>query len=477
MAAYSCPSMRVLADVRPTAEQLPILQDYRPGCVLIRGAAGSGKTTTAVLRLRHVTGVWANQRDREGSDDPVRVLVLTYNRTLRGYVEQLVEKQMEIDRFDLQITTFGRWGWDTLGRPDVLASPARANKLWQLGSLLGYSKEFLADEVDYVLGRYLPGQLSPYLQPGHPHYERRGRGVAPRVDRQQRERLVNEVIEPYTRWKTELEQPDWADVAAEMALRSPDGEELWDIVVIDEAQDFSANQIRAVTHHVAPTYSATFVLDAIQRVYPRGFGWPEVGVDLTHTYRLRENHRNTRQIAAFALPLVRDLPLEDDGTLPDFETCNKHGPVPIVVRGRFANQMNWVLEQIDAIPQGESVALLHAKGGRWFGYVRERLTGAGIAFVDLQRREEWPQGPEQVGLSTLYSAKGLEFDHVIILGLAAEQMPHGLEENDTQLANHQRLVAMAIGRARATVAITYKPGEESRVVHLLDPDTYDTVEL
>jgi DNA helicase IV len=40
--------MRVLRQIRPTAEQLGVIQDYRPGFYVIRGAAGSGKTTTAV---------------------------------------------------------------------------------------------------------------------------------------------------------------------------------------------------------------------------------------------------------------------------------------------------------------------------------------------------------------------------------------------------------------------------------------------
>jgi superfamily I DNA/RNA helicase len=465
--------MRVLANVRPTSEQLPILQDYRPGFVLIRGAAGSGKTTAAVLRLRHVTGVWANQREREGSDAPVKVLVLTYNRTLRGYVKELVEQQIEISRFELVLSTFGRWAWEIQERPDVLRDSRRSKKLWQLGFGLGYQQEFLVDEVDYVLGRYLPEQIAEcYADPDHPHYERRGRGPAPRVGRQQRKRLVSEVIEPYTRWKADKRFLDWSDIDLEMAQRDPSADEKWDIVVVDEAQDFSANQMRGLQRHLADSHSTTFVLDAVQRVYPRGFGWPEVGIELTHSYRLHHNHRNTRQIAAFALPLVQDLPHEDDGTLPDFESCEEKGEIPTVVRGRFARQMEWVVRSIKQKPPGESVALLHAKGGDWFDFVRKCLRSAKIPFVNLQGREEWPQGSEQVGLSTLHSAKGLEFDHVFILGLAAQQMPHGPEENDTQLNNHRRLVAMAIGRARKTVALTYKPGEESQVVHLLNPSTY-----
>ena len=52
---------------------------------------------------------------------------------------------------------------------------------------------------------------------------------------------------------------------------------------------------------------------------------------------------------------------------------------------------------------------------------------------------------EQVGLSTLHSAKGLEFDHVVVLGLnGGELMPHGESEDDAQLTNYRRLVAMAI---------------------------------
>lgn len=44
--------MKALIDVRPTAEQLALFSRIQPGVEIIRGAAGSGKTTTALLKLR-----------------------------------------------------------------------------------------------------------------------------------------------------------------------------------------------------------------------------------------------------------------------------------------------------------------------------------------------------------------------------------------------------------------------------------------
>jgi hypothetical protein len=45
---------------------------------------GVGKTTTALLRLKSLIGFFNSRRSREDNPAPVRFLVLTYNRTLRG---------------------------------------------------------------------------------------------------------------------------------------------------------------------------------------------------------------------------------------------------------------------------------------------------------------------------------------------------------------------------------------------------------
>jgi superfamily I DNA/RNA helicase len=468
--------MRVLRSIKPSPEQLKLIITYQPGFFVIRGAAGSGKTTTAVLRLRHVTNVWQKQREREGGI-PVRVLVLTYNKTLRGYVERLVSEQVDQSKVDLALDTFSHWAMDQLDHPEIVDMDAARRRIEQLGGSLGLSTDFLVDEVSYVRGRFERGRRGDYADPSKDTYARRGRGQVPRMETDLRERLLDEVIYPYEEWLVEQGAIDWNDLA-ELMIADAAGAK-YEVVVVDEAQDFSANQVRAVKNHLAGEHSTTFVLDAVQRIYPNGFDWKEAGIEIlgSNSHRLSHNFRNTKEIAAFAFPLVSGLPPDDDGTLPEFEETDRTGAKPTVVCGLFRNQIRWVVDHIQSLPDGESVGILHPKGGGWFDFTRQALNEAGVVYVEITRRSDWPQGPEEVALSTMNSAKGIEFDHVVLLGLAAEMLPHGPEANDSQLANHRRLIAMAVGRARKSVVLTYKPGEESKALELLDPDTYDRVDV
>src|SRR5207247_84956 len=134
--------------------------------------------------------------------------------------------------------------------------------------------------------------------------ERRGRGVSPRMDRQLREAILAGVIGPYGKWKREAGLVDWNDLA--VALATIQRGDPYHIVVVDEAQDFSANQARAVINHMAEEHSLTWIVDAAQRIYPRFFTWREVGLSVgpRNSRQLSANHRNTKQIAAFAKPLL-----------------------------------------------------------------------------------------------------------------------------------------------------------------------------
>lgn len=460
--------MKSLVAVTPTPEQLVLVSNPRPGVQVLRGAAGSGKTTTALLMLRQLSSFWVRRKQRLNIPGKTSILVVTFNRTLRGYIQELAEKQLlHRQLLDLTVSTFGKWSRDRLPSVRLVDNRERKLRISQLSAGIPLPNEFIAEEIDYLLGRFPANRLSDY-----PTCTRIGRGAAPRVDRTLRQRLLVEVVYPYIAWKNDVNGSDWDDLATQLVEQN--AQKQYDIVVADEAQDLSANQVRAIMHVAADPSSVVFVLDAAQRIYPRGFTWTEAGVSVTRSHRLGDNHRNTKQICKFAEPLLRSLDIGDDGAFPDFDTCVRNGPLPLVIKGLYSQQVDHVLNHITSNIDlsRDSVAFLKPLGSGWFKYLREALQKRGLKFVELTREGEWPTGPENIALSTMHSAKGLEFDHVVVLGLNDEVTPHGDETGDTAFENLRRLLAMAITRARETVILGYKPGEGSSLVALLDSSTY-----
>ena len=464
--------MQTLQTVLPTSEQLPILTDDGAGFRIIRGAAGSGKTTSALLRLRQLCDSRIARNTRLGRDERVRALVLTFNRTLRGYVMQLATEQIATpDKLHLIVETFASWAMGLVGRQDVIEHQPLISKLLQKIGITTHLEYFI-DEVEYILGQFLPGELESYLEA-----TRFGRGRSPVINRNMRVRLLNEVIAPYKKRKLRTNEVDWNGIALGAANVMNQG---YDVVIIDECQDLSANQLRAVLAHLKQDHSTTFIIDTVQRIYPHAFRWQDIGIEIRPhmVFPLKSNHRNTIEIARFASPLVHNLPSEEDGISPDAKTCQRTGNRPKVIAGAYSAQIDYMLNCIQPfLEAGGTVAILQPKGGGWFNFARQALQRRNIHYCELTRIRDWPTGTEQVALSTIHSAKGLEFDHVLLPGLNQEVMPHGNEEHDGTLESLRRLVTMGIGRARHNVMIGYKPGEQSTLTDFLDPETYDLVEV
>ena len=469
--------MKALIDVVPTAEQLALFSRVSPGVEVIRGAAGSGKTTTALLKLRSCVGFYLNRARRQVNPRPVKVLVLTYNRTLRGYISELAEQQLPDTGISLEIATFNKWARRLTDASNVLDFE-QTERL--LRSYLIHTKldlGFGVEEALYVLGRFAPEQLDDYLTT-----RREGRGSTPRMERPARQVLLDQVIRPYIDHKRTHRLVDWNDLACLIA--SGDYEQC-DVVVVDETQDFSANEIRALLRQCSPEASVTFVLDSAQRIYTRNFNWGEVGVTLRpeKSHRLQTNYRNTHQIARFASAMLAGITIDDNGTMPNFNTARGTGPKPIVLKGSYLDQVKAAVEFLGGIDLKEnSVAFLHPKG--WFRDLMPALDRAGYGYVQLAGNSEWPQGTENIALCTIHSSKGLEFDHVIMIGLDGSVLDVDVPDDEDESeegedggyepsARLRRLIAMGIGRARDSVMIGFKPSDTPDIMRFVDDELYE----
>lgn len=466
--------MRRLAEIRPTAEQVRLSATNRFGVDVIRGAAGTGKTSTGLLKLRSMYHLVEQQRHADADTRPIKILVLTFNRTLCGYIEAFLNQAMrENFRARIKLDTFAKWATDHIGQRQMLEPDDGKELIISLGDNLPLAPSFLCEEVEYLLGRFLPGELDSYLS-----MERTGRGTEPRVELGLRRQILTQVVQPYLKKLNVDGLWTWNDYAVAMA-ESPDFEG-YDIVLVDEAQDFSANQIRAIYRHVAqPLHCVAFVMDTVQRIYARGFTWRETGFTVipARAHRLVENHRNTKEIADFASGILRGITVDEDGALPNLNDVPSRGERPVVIRGLYNEQVAWAISYINKLDlESETVAFL-SYSAAYFTFLKKTLCRQGLDFEDITRKRDWPDSDTNISLCSFHSAKGLEFDHVFILGLADFNTSHGEPEEDDKLTTLRKLFAMAVCRARKTVTIGYKEGEESDLVGFFDARTYTEVDL
>ena len=467
--------MKILSDVKPTSEQLKLFVPD-PKVMIIKGAAGSGKTTTCLLRLRIVINRLENLKKRAGETDSLKVLVFSYNKTLGGYISELAESQKKFfGKTEVLISTFALWAYNILNvqHYQIVDSSWKKSYLSPKFAKFPQSEDFLNSELEYILGRFPHDKLEEYIT-----CERTGRGLSPRFDGARREQFLNDVVYPYIEAKKDREILDFSDLAYQTSiLESPPQ---YDIIIIDEGQDFSANELRAVMNVLKEEHSLTIVIDSAQKIYAKSFLWKEIGLKISseNVFSLTQNFRNTKEIAQFIVPIIQGVDIGGDyGAPPSPDNCHRRGPMPTVLEGKYSEQLNWVMQyKIPSIDlTQESLAFLHPKG--WFDTVKKELENNDLSYVNLTKIKDWPDNDINIGLVTMHSAKGLEFDHVVIIGLNKITTPYDEEVGDVFHDHFRRLFAMSCGRARESLTIGYKKDEMSSLVKYFDIKTYNKIIL
>lgn len=460
--------MESLRSVNLTPEQRKLALNTKPMNRIIRGAAGSGKTTSALFLLKVGLLHYKTMKRRTGDNTAIRAVVITFNKTLKAYVESLAREIA--DDVDVEVVHLANYMMDHYPHFDTYTlriTPEKMNIPISVFEKSPLSFDHTLAEIEYVLGRYRHDELEQYIE-----LDVANRTDAYSTSREMRREIIEHAIKPYIEFKQAHSFVDLNDLAQYFIENKVDA---FEVLIADECQDFSANDLRAIINQLSDDSFGTFVIDTAQKIYKRTFTWKEVGLSIRpeNSFRLSTNYRNTKEIANFATSLLASVTLDQDSTLPDNSDCELGGLKPLIFEGKFSQQLDYAIEYIrnSVDLQNETVAFLHRKGYGYFGFLREALTSKGLSFCEITSQSSWPKGTQNIALSTLHSVKGLEFDHVFLLGLEDEHFSYS-SHGDDGYQESCRLIAMGITRAKKSVVLGYKLETKPLFIDDFESDTY-----
>jgi superfamily I DNA/RNA helicase len=278
---------------------------------------------------------------------------------------------------------------------------------------------------------------------------------------------VWDVFERYAEWLEDEEAEDY-DNPAGLILRSlmeTQGELpeslRYDHVLVDEVQDFDRSWLVAAAK--VPRVSMTLAGDLAQKIYKRSFTWSSVGIDVrgARSKRLNASHRTTKEIMAVARRILSTNAISiDPDYSPPVEPTKSGPPVNLVIganpRAAYDDGYDLIAEQFERLRKKSVAVAVPFSRQCWpaMKALEQRRTKAKAA-----KGASLGTSEGGVVVTTFHQLKGLEFDHVVIMGLHDAQFPGrflaGLDEDDAREEEQvlARLLYMAMTRAKESLTI------------------------
>lgn len=458
------------------------------GPARIRGVAGSGKTVIAIHRTRLLA--------RQALQNGRLVLVVTYGNRLPGTIAYLLNQLCGDSAPELgaiECRSVHQWCSQFLAqrglylqvntdvqRKALEEAIAQIRSLYPSLRLMGRAQSFFEAEIRYVIKGKDIQTLQDYLS-----LDRSGRGTALQINER---RAMFAVYQAYQANLNAQNHHDFDDfiLAALRQIETNGYTSPYHAAVVDELQDLTEATLRLIRRLVPPGPNDLFLVgDGLQRIYPGGVSLARNGIDVSGRGSvLRRNYRNTQEILRAAHAMMSAVKFDDideeaaEAQEPEYSL--RHGEIPHLLRFAFPeHEIDWVGSEIAHLQkekgyQPDEMAVLFRARYPYQEMVAQRLKT--YQPVELERDPMTYFGPG-LKYTTFHSAKGLEFKIVFVVGVTDGSMVpkddwslQG-EELDEYLAREQRLLYVAMTRARDRLYLSYARGKASRFLDNV-PEAY-----
>ncbi|NMB74416.1 MAG: AAA family ATPase [Myxococcales bacterium] len=397
------------------------------GMVVVRGGAGSGKTTVVLHRLAFLAGL-DPQRFRAR-----RMLVVVFNRALAAFVSRVLA---ELGVHDVPVVTLARWTRTMMQRHFRQLTPYRSQN--PPAAVVRFKTHALLlpalEEAARATPRADPVGLFDEL------FTDRG-WLAACVARHAPGCFSDSEITQIHRWCSDLQglrsesrpgdeedpdRPEYDEADEAILLRlhqllrgpllhSPGHKLAYDHLAIDEAEDLGPLEL-SVLLPLARENSLTLAGDAAQRLGPGDFSsWeeilPHLAAPAVEVSPLQVSYRCTRPILEFARAVLGEF------APPDTPRAVREGaPVELLRAGSRGAAMTFLSDALSDLARREpraSVAVL-ARDATQARQAYQILAAADLPGLRLALDQDFAFTPA-IEVSEIAQSKGLEFDYVILL--------------------------------------------------------------
>ena len=457
--------------------QRRLVERESTGPMVVRGAAGTGKTVVAMHRA-------VNLVRRDGWNPGDKLLFTTYTKNLALDIgEQLCLLCTPEERRRIEVVNLDAWLGQFLKQNRVtrrISYPGRADydECWQSALAmaeagLGLPDSFYEEEWKRIV---LAGEVKTEQE--YLRASRKGRGTP--LSRKQRK----EAWPVFEEMRLQLGNAGLMTVEdacfqALHILQQERGVTRYRAVIVDEAQDFGNEALRLLARLATPegdeAKEPNILLagDGQQRIYARQGSLASCGISARgrRSARLKLTYRTTEEIRQAADKVLKGVAFDDmDGgeeTLSGNLSCRSGGKPETFIAQTLEEECRWIAKRVNELQEElglepQDICIVARKSALLERYQSE-LEREGFHALRLSRSKSDSSDARERGclrFATMHRVKGLEFRAVFIAGASEGQIPFsGYETEDKEEAaindkTERSLFYVAASRARDALFVS-----------------------